>query len=153
MQNTALCLLAVAPRDRFAGRAAVCEEIFSTFGYTKPPSDPRLFGKWRHQSTYLSGEFSAVTVRYLILSPDGTCLSGGQLMAGMQHTDSAGNYTGDTHVDSGNGIDSRGRWRAAEKRIVLTWSDGSSESWEYFISGNSMLFKSNGSKKLWQRAN
>ena len=49
------------------------------------------------------------------------------------------------------GVDARGKWRTADKEIVITWSDGTSERWGYFISGGSMLFKSGSSKKLWKR--
>lgn len=150
MKGYAIGIFAISARDRFEGRARVVEDMFRTFGFTKPQTDPRLYGNWRYTNITRSGTFSMVSEQYLTLRADGSCVRSSQSMGGMEHHDSAGNLTGSSSVDSGKSDREQGTWAAAGKKIILRWANDSQE-WEYIISGGSMLWKANGSKKLWER--
>jgi hypothetical protein len=150
VEGYAVALLVATPETSFEKRARTGEELFATFAFKKPASDPRLVGKWLYEKTYMSGGFSAVTVRYLFLHADGTCKEGGRMMASMQHTDSAGDHTGDTSADSGGSGMSHGRWSTSGKTLRLDWG-GSTEEWQFIISGDDLLFKSGKTRKLWKR--
>ena len=142
----------LAEATRFEARHEVAAAVFASIGYEKPAADARLVGHWRYQKTYMSGSFSSITVRNLVLRADGTCAEGGRLMAGMEHQDGSGDPTGWSHGESGgNGADSTGRWRTQGRDIILTWSNGTSERWDVYTEGSSMLWKSGGTKKLWKR--
>jgi|MDTC01.2.fsa_nt_gb hypothetical protein len=144
-------LLAVSPSKNFTQREIAIREIFSTLGFKKPTSDPRLFGIWKHEKIYMSGEFSAITVRTMVLNPDGTCREGGKLAASMSHQDSDGNFSGSTSGKSSGGFRYQGKWSTRNKRIFLHWGTDGEETWDYLISGDSLLFKGDGEKKLWKR--
>ncbi len=144
-------LLAVSPSNIFSQREITIREIFSTLGFKKPASDPRLSGIWKHEKVYMSGEFSAITVRTMILNPDGTCLEGGKLAASMSHQDSDGNFSGSTSGKSSGGFRYQGKWSTRNKQIFLNWGTDGEETWDYLISGDSLLFKGDGEKKLWKR--
>jgi hypothetical protein len=94
LKDAAIGLAAICPESSFEARRPMIEAIFSTFHFEEPARDPSVAGTWRHESTYMSGEFSSVTVRYMGLSPDGRATWGSKLHAGMSHTDSGGNFTG-----------------------------------------------------------
>jgi hypothetical protein len=146
----ALGTFTLAPKDRFSARQKTMTDVLRTFGYKKPQGDPRLVGSWRYSKTYISGTFSSITVRNLVLRADGTCLEGGKLFAGMTHQNSTGETIGSTNGESG-AADYVGRWRAEGKSIVLTWDGSSTERWDFYIEGSSMLWKDGNSRKLWER--
>ncbi len=142
-------LVAVSPSGHFPEREAALREIFATLGFKKPKSDPRLFGKWKYEKVYMSGSFSAITIRNMILNPNGTCLEGGKLSASMSHQDSDGNFTGSTGGNRDGGFQYRGRWSTRGKTLHMDWGPDGLEEWEYIISRGSMLLKSGKTKKLW----
>ncbi|HEB52756.1 MAG TPA: hypothetical protein ENI87_05835 [bacterium] len=139
-----------APQERFAQRLQTMSEVVRTLTYERPEADPRLVGSWRYEKTYISGTFSSITVRNLVLRADGTCYEGGRMMAGMEHQDSGGNYTGSTHGDAAN-AEYQGRWHTEGSDLVMEWSNAGTERWGFYIEGSSMLWKSGGEKKLWKR--
>lgn len=151
LQEHALAVLAVAPPERLTEREPTLEAIVASFGYQAPKGDARLVGRWRYTDTYVSGDFSMVDEEHLVLEADGTFRIGGRVMGGMQHSDDAGMYTGDSSVDSGRRADAHGRWHTHEKRITLRWENGRVEEWEYLISAGEMMFRSGDAKKLWER--
>jgi hypothetical protein len=152
LEETALALTAICPADSFESRRPMVEAIFSTFHFREPDRDPALAGVWRNEDTYISGEFSATTVRYLGLATNGRATWGSKLSAGMSHSDSAGNFTGSSSGNSESGT-STGRWVGANRRLYIVWDSGSEEDYEYTIEGSSMLLtpKDGGKRKLWTR--
>ena len=68
----------------------------------------------------------------------------------MTHQNSTGETIGSTNGESG-AADYVGRWRAEGKSIVLTWDGSSTERWDFYIEGSSMLWKDGNSRKLWER--
>jgi hypothetical protein len=157
LQDYGLILLAVGESKRIQAREPVAQAIAESFHMGQAKLDPALAGQWRHEEHYFSGEFSSTTLRYLTLRADGRCFSSGRLLASMTHRDSGGDMTGSSTADTGDpqGPDvDRGRWTAANKRLILIWDDGTQEVWDYHLEGNSMLLKprSGGSKnKLYER--
>jgi len=153
LNDAALGLTAICPKETFESRRPMIEAIFSTFHWEKPPVDATLVGQWRNEDTYMSGSFSATTVRYMGLLADGRATWGSRLNAGMGHTDSGGNFTGSTSGDSSGGT-SYGRWSAANRRLYIVWDSGSEEEYEYYLEGGSMMLtpKGGGKRKLWKRA-
>lgn len=150
-QGRAIGALTVTDETRFAKRDAAMQQLYGSIAFAKAKVDQNLIGSWQYSKTYISGSFSSVTIRNMVLKADGTCLEGGKMMMGMEHTDNAGNYTGSTSGDSGQGVEHRGRWHTQGKNIVLQWQGGGSETWSYYIEGNSMLWSQGKTKKLWKR--
>lgn len=151
LSGFALGTFAMTDQSRFAARSRVMRSVFDSIGYEKPKSDPRVVGHWRYSKTYISGSFSSITVRNLVLHADGTCLEGGKLMAGMSHSDSSGNFSGSSNASHQQGVDYRGRWQLNGKMLTMNWDNGSTEAWSIYIEGNSMLWKSGKSRKLWKK--
>jgi len=150
LEGYAIGAFALTPKDRFEARARVIEDIFSTFGFERPKSDPRLFGYWRYTDTYTSGTFTFASDTHLRLFPDGTCMRSSQSLGGLQSMDDAGSAIGNVNVDGGESGATKGRWSTAEKVITLNWSSGA-EEWDYLISGNDMMWRSGGAKRMWDR--
>lgn len=150
-QGMAIGALTLTDASRFAGRDADMQRIYHSMSFAQPRGDQRLVGAWRYSKTYISGSFSSITVRNLVIKADGTCLEGGRLMASMEHADNGGNATGWSSADSGRGAEHRGRWHTEGKNIILRWSDGSSETWRVYLEGNSMLWSQGKTRKLWKR--
>lgn len=153
VRDTALALLVVTTDDRFAKRERQADDMFATFGFTKPQRDARLIGTWRRDTYYSSGTFSMSQSTYLVLGADGSCKRGGtRLAGGMTHTDSGGNWTGSsTMSDGGPGNYVSGKWYSSGRNITIRWSGGGRETWEVLYNGRSMLFRSGKSKELWSR--
>lgn len=143
LEGRAVGVLLVGDDKRFPMREPKTDAIFASFGFTKPKGDPRVVGTWRYDVSYVSGDFTAASSTYLVLAADGTCRIGGTRM-GMGS-------------DAGSGMTGRGgytagTWHTEGKVIQLRWKDGSSESWRFYVSADSMLFKNSPrSKKLWKR--
>lgn len=150
MNTYAIGILAVTPKDRFAGREQVVEDMFSTFGFTESKDDSRLVGQWRHEKVFMSGDFSTVTTQYVRLNADQTCAWSSSLMANGASRDAGGNTTGGYGADSGES-GARGTWKTNGRTITLSWNGAGSQNWEYYVDGASLLLKSNGDKKLWER--
>jgi hypothetical protein len=152
LKDAALGLAAIGPGADVEARRPVLEAIFSTFHYEAPPRDPALAGRWRNESTYMSGEFSATTVRYMGLSAEGRATWGSQANFGMSHTDSTGQFTGSSSGDA-SGDTSTGRWSAAQKRLYIVWDSGTEEEYEYYVEGSSMMLTpiGGGKRKVWER--
>ena len=153
LNDAAFAMTAVCPEESFPKRVPMIEAIFSSFHWQEPERDQALAGSWRHESTYFSGTFSATTVRYMQLRPDGTALWSSRALFGMSHHNSQGDFTGSSSGDSGDSDVSKGRWSAAGKRLYIVWESGSEEEWSYYLEGNSMLLKpiGGGKNKLWKR--
>lgn len=150
----AIAVLAIIDEPYFEARERLLRDVVASIGYEAPKReyDPRLIGAWSGSDTYLSGEFSSTTYRWLNLRADGTCSRNSKLHYGMTHHDSGGHQTGWSSGDSGEAPDSQGRWHTKNKVITLVWENGTQE-WNYFVSDGSMLFKTEGgSKQLWSRA-
>jgi hypothetical protein len=153
LRDAVLGLAAICPATAFESRRPVIEAVFSTFHWEEPPRDRAMVGLWRHESTYMSGGFSAVTVRHLGLAADGRATWGGKAMAGMSHTDSAGNFTGSSSAESGDGATSQGRWTGANRKLYIVWDSGTEEEYEVYLEGNSMMLTptGGGKRKVWER--
>jgi hypothetical protein len=152
LKDAAIGLAAICPESSFEARRPMIEAIFSTFHFEEPARDPSVAGTWRHESTYMSGEFSSVTVRYMGLSPDGRATWGSKLHAGMSHTDSGGNFTGSTSAES-SGAEATGRWTGANKKLYIVWDSGQEEEYDYYVEGSSMMLTpvGGGKRKVWER--
>jgi len=157
LEGAALAVFGAGRDARLATRRPTLEAIVASIGYERPPpvaagdvDDPRVLGHWRYTYTYMSGGFSMVDERHLYLRPDGTFLETGKVMGGMQHTDDAGLYTGDSNA-SNTGMRSSGHWSTRDKVITLEWSDGTVESWDYLVTSTDLMFKGSSRNKLWER--
>lgn len=150
LDDFAIAAFTFAPQDRFPRRLQTMTEVVKTVGYERPKADPRLVGSWRYEKTYISGSFSSITVRNLVLRADGVCLEGGKMMFGMEHSDAYGNNIGSSSGDSGN-AEYRGRWHTEGNQLVLVWENADPERWGFYIEGRSMLWKSGEARKLWER--
>ena len=136
-------------RDPESGQTLTLPTI--TYKKGEPPPmkaelDPQLVGRWRFTSTYVSGEFSAASDTWFILSGDGTyAYGGGKVGAGDA---SASAVTGDGDFE-------RGRWRAEDRILYLATGDAGAP-WQrlgrYYADGERMMLTyDNGNKKVWER--
>lgn len=106
--------------------------------------DPQLVGRWRHTDTYVSGDFSAATDKFLTILPDGSYRIGEGTFAGG---------TGDVSGVSSGGDVVTGRWRT-QGNIIYIQEGGS--GWEpyarYYIERGTLMFTfANGKRQLWDR--
>lgn len=106
-----------------------------------------LVGHWIYSDFYSSGGFSARFDVHLILGADGYFVRTKQSVAGMMHTDSSGNYLGQSAARSGAQPGERGRWQTSGRGLSLEYDDGSEGYYSVERDGSSMLL--NG--KLYQR--
>jgi hypothetical protein len=153
IQSFGVALVGIGLKERVEARDAELRRMFSTFGFGEGQKDPRLVGVWLYEKNFSSGTFGSTTVRTMRLQADGTFSQGGQTFAGMQHTDSGGNVTGSTSVDSAKNQE-RGRWAAGGGKLFLWFDDGSYSELGYYIEdqsdGRVMLIQtSGGDKQLW----
>lgn len=154
VKDWAVSLLVVAEADLLEPREPVVRQIIARIGFQEAPRDTALVGQWRHTDTYMSGEFSMITERYLLLRADGACFEGSRMIGGMSHSDGSGSSTGSSHLDSGeSGWDYRGRWSNTGSRLTMTWENANAETWNYYVEGASLLLKppGGGKNKLYKR--
>jgi len=73
-------------------------------------------------------------------------------MASAEFKDASGNPDGSGSVDSGDPSFARGTWSAANGKLLLRFSNGSVEQYDYYAEAQSMMFKLGGGKnRLWER--
>jgi hypothetical protein len=107
--------------------------------------DPMLVGSWRYSKSYVSGDFSMVTERYMEVRPDGTYSYGDGKVAGGGNSGSFGSNGGDVIT---------GKWRT--KNGIIYIDEGGYGNWVpysgYYVEGNSLMLKfSDGSQEIWKR--
>ncbi|MEJ2196513.1 MAG: hypothetical protein P8X73_16890 [Ignavibacteriaceae bacterium] len=108
--------------------------------------DPMLVGAWRYSKSYVSGDFSMVTERYMEVRADGTYSYSDGKVAGGGNSGS---------FNSGNGGDViTGKWRT-ENGIIYIDENGYG-NWVpysgYYVEGNRLMLKfSDNSKEIWER--
>lgn len=107
--------------------------------------DPALVGSWRYSKSYVSGDFSMVTEKYMEVRPDGTYSYGNGKVAGGGNSGS---------FDSNRGDIITGKW-GTENGIIYI-DEGGYGNWipysGYYVQGNSLMLKFNdGSKEIWKR--
>jgi hypothetical protein len=108
--------------------------------------DSRLVSLWRYSTSYVSGEFTAVSEEFMSLDADGSCwLGAGRAMAG----DAA------TSGDSGRGARTPCEWRSADQVLYLRDPGG---EWlsvgRYAVDdgeGVMLQYLPNGDRRLWYR--
>ncbi len=143
LQGRAVGVLLVGDEKRFPLREPKTDAVFASFGFTQPKGDPRVVGTWRYDVSYVSGDFTGASCTYLTLAADGTCRIGGTRLG-------VGSNAGSGMTDRGGYT--AGTWHTQGKTIHLRWKDGSSESWRFYVSADSLLFKNSPrAKKLWKR--
>lgn len=152
MRDMALGVAIVVPAEDFDKRAKTAKAISDSIDWKAPKVDRTLVGLWRNESTYISGEFSSVTVKHMGLSADGRATWGGKMMAGMSHFDNGGNFTGSTSAE-GSGAESTGRWHAKDGKLLVQWDDNTVSEWKYYIEGTSMMLTptDGGKRKVWEK--
>jgi hypothetical protein len=152
----AVTLYAIGQTDIVEKRMPTAKKIFENYEFkrrprpaTPPPTqtpagnlDPNLIGYWRHTKTYFSGGFSMSTDLHLVLSDDGTC---------AWNSNSAGGMGGVSVRSSGSGWEYTGTWSVTGKTLNFKWTShgNTTESHDYFIEGNSMLYQDS-KPKLWK---
>jgi len=154
LEEAALAMTVVCPDDSFAERRPFGEAIFSTIHFEAPPRDEALVGLWRYEKTYMSGSFSAVTVRRMALRADGVALWGnGSTSFGMEHSDSEGGFAGSSTGSTTSDSELAGRWNSKDKRLYIVWESGLEEEFVYILDSTSMLLKpvGGGDNELWER--
>ncbi len=87
--------------------------------------DARLIGRWIYSEYYRSGRFSGSHHQWMVLGGDGG-FSGGE--------------------------DAHGRWSTQGNRLYFFWRDNTYTSYDYEVSGDSLLLSRGGQNRLWRRA-
>jgi hypothetical protein len=156
-QGTAITQLAILPADARGGREPTLQAIFASARKAAPRIDPQLVGPWSKTDTYLSGEFSSVSVQYLTFFADGRCTRGsGPLYASLESHDSAGELDATTtaSVEGGGEQAVFGQWQVGEGgTLTIRWPSGSVEEYTYYVGGQASLMLKYGTdgKELWNR--
>jgi hypothetical protein len=107
--------------------------------------DPMLVGSWRYSKSYVSGDFSMVTEKYMEVRPDGAYSYGNGKVAGGGNSGSFGSGGDDVIT---------GKWRTENGIIYI--DEGGYGNWVpysgYYVEGNRLMLKFNdGSKEIWER--
>ena len=111
------------------------------------PENRGLVGNWVSTDFYSSGGFSAQSELHLLLGADGYFVRTARSAANLVHTDSSGNYLGQSAARSGVSPGDRGTWTVLYQTLVLNFDDDMEARYNIDRSGGAMLL--NG--KLYER--
>ncbi len=154
--DVAVSLYAIGEASLIQKRLTTIRAVFKSYQFkrparpaTPPPAqrpaagslDPNLVGYWRHTKIYLSGGFSMTTDHHLLLAADGTC---------FWNSNSAGGMGGVSVSSRGEGWSYQGTWSASNGTLTQKWaSHGTTEVYDYYLEGNTMMYKGR-KPKLWK---
>lgn len=105
--------------------------------------DTRLVGSWQYNDSYVSGDFSMVSVFFMALSADGTFVYG-----------SGGNSGGGNagSVSSGGRVTNRGQWRTQGDVLYLNEGPGWVPYARFLVDAQELLLIfGDDSRQFWQR--
>lgn len=144
-------LCAMAPSDAFDSRTKTVEPVVASFRMGKPKTKLDLVGTWKNSETYISGEFSTISVTYLVLRPDGTCTRGADLHMSSTHRNAEGIQTGSSTGSSTGGDGAQGRWIHRGDTLYLQFAGD--EEYGVYVEGQpggrTLMLKTPGKNKIW----
>jgi hypothetical protein len=162
IKNYGVALVAAGPKAKIEQRDPALREIFHSFGWGQATLDKNLIGTWNHWSYTGTGNYGRETRANIIMRPDGTFVyeSDSETSMSAEGRNSLGNVEWTGGMASRRGSGWKGMWAADGTNLILTFEDGTSETFSYRFkqesSGNVFLVVTEaGGKKSteWARGN
>lgn len=145
LEGHAVAIAIVATGEKMKQRGPTLDRVFASVGKGQPQRDPALVGAWQttqtESDTSTTGSVYFRTDSIYTLSADGGITSRSRSI-----TNVTGNEGGTAAGESQK--TAAGTWSAADGRLFIAWSDGTSTSAAYEVSPNGLSVTPDGGKPI-----